>query len=303
MPRFSIVITSFNAAKFIGSAVDSALNQAGRENEVIVVDDVSSDGSVKILEEYGPAIKLIALKVNGGGSAARNLGAEQAHGEYLVFLDGDDLLLPWALEAYGRIIDQKRPELILGAMVYFQDALPAAVQSLRPREISLVEYASFMKKDRPYRASASSIVISRASFRSAGGFSQEAFPLEDADLMLRAGYCGRTIGIMAPATSAYRVHANNFSRRIQRLIDGVHRLLRVERAGQYPGGQAGRTDRYAVLGGIVFYWLRRTWRERRCREFLKLFAAGWPMVLTAVGRRGLAVVRGRRSIERLPMAG
>src|ERR1035438_8945093 len=112
MPKFSIIITSFKQRDFIRDAVASALAQSSPGKEVILVDDGSNDGSADILAKYGDTIKLKVLERNEGPSAARNWGASLARGEFLVFLDGDDVLLPWALEVHARIIELKSPKLI-----------------------------------------------------------------------------------------------------------------------------------------------------------------------------------------------
>src|SRR5215469_10781174 len=93
--RFSIVVTCYNQVDFIGAAVKSALAQnIHLLREVIVVDDGSSDGSRELLESYGESIRYCPLPHNLGAVEARNEGAALASGEYLVFLDGDDLLMP-----------------------------------------------------------------------------------------------------------------------------------------------------------------------------------------------------------------
>ena len=78
--------------------------------KVIVVDDASVDGSQGILKQYGNAIRLLCLEKNAGACAARNQGAALASGEYLVFLDGDDAFLPWALEVYRKDSASQAPE-------------------------------------------------------------------------------------------------------------------------------------------------------------------------------------------------
>jgi glycosyltransferase involved in cell wall biosynthesis len=107
--HFSIVITCFNQSGFIGSAIRSALLQSLPAAEIIVVDDASTDGSRELIRSFADSIRLIELAVNRGAVEARNLGAETATGEYLVFLDGDDLLVPWALEIYSQLITARGP--------------------------------------------------------------------------------------------------------------------------------------------------------------------------------------------------
>src|SRR5438309_10887096 len=117
MPRFSIIITCYNQSSFIRDAIDSALAQSYTDKEIIVVDDASTDGSKELLEEYGSAIRFKALETNEGPCAARNWGASLASGDFLVFLDGDDVLMPWALIVYSGIIRLKYPRLILCRML------------------------------------------------------------------------------------------------------------------------------------------------------------------------------------------
>lgn len=101
-PLLSVVIPTWNRAQLVCDAVRSALVQG--EVEVIVVDDASTDGTVKRLEaEFGTRIRLLRLDHRGGAGAARNAGARLAHGEFVAFLDSDDVWLPGKLEAELRV--------------------------------------------------------------------------------------------------------------------------------------------------------------------------------------------------------
>lgn len=299
MGRFSIIITCYNQRLFIRDAVGSALAQSYADREIVVVDDGSTDGSPKILEEYADACKLQLLETNEGASAARNRGASLASGDFLVFLDGDDLLLPWALNVYDRIVDLKHPKLILGRMLWFKGTFSSVPLGNDYREIRAFDYEAFLKKDRAFRVSASAVVVDRQSFSDVGGWANEMFPGEDHDLLIRLGYVGRTVQIVSPQTIAYRVHAGNTIHQVQKVCNGMHQLIRREELGQYPGGRACRFERYGVIGGIVFFWSKRAFQAKQYREGLKLLAAGWPMILTAIFRRIVAVLRGRRREETL----
>ena len=87
--RFTIVITCHNQRDFIEQAVKSALSQSYPADQIIVVDDGSTDDSVKVIEPYAKQIELIQLASNCGALVARNTGCAAASGDYLVFLDGD----------------------------------------------------------------------------------------------------------------------------------------------------------------------------------------------------------------------
>ena len=90
----SIIITSYNYARYLERAIRSALNQSMPEGafEVIVVDDCSTDETHLILENYTDEIRVIRLAQNSGLSAARNAGIKKAKGQFVVFLDADDYI-------------------------------------------------------------------------------------------------------------------------------------------------------------------------------------------------------------------
>jgi len=87
----SVVIPCYNAARFLRETLASALNQTCRPLEIIVVDDGSTDDSAAIAESFGPPVRVIR-QANQGESVARNVGIAAARGDYLQFLDADDLL-------------------------------------------------------------------------------------------------------------------------------------------------------------------------------------------------------------------
>lgn len=95
----SIITACYNSEKFISETIDSVLNQTYPNWEWIIVDDCSTDSSIKIIENYkDDRIKLLKLKKNMGTAIARNYGINQAKGRYISFIDSDDLWLPTALE-------------------------------------------------------------------------------------------------------------------------------------------------------------------------------------------------------------
>jgi glycosyltransferase involved in cell wall biosynthesis len=89
----SIIINNYNYARFLPAAIDSALQQSYEHVEVLVVDDGSTDHSPDVMRSYGQRIIAI-YKENGGQASAFNAGLAKCHGEIVIFLDADDLLLP-----------------------------------------------------------------------------------------------------------------------------------------------------------------------------------------------------------------
>ena len=103
----SVVIPTWNRAHLVCDAIDSALNQRPGEVEVIVVDDGSTDGTMQCLEDrYGDAIRVLRLGNRSGAGASRNGGVALARGEFVAFLDSDDVWLPGKLEAELRVFER-----------------------------------------------------------------------------------------------------------------------------------------------------------------------------------------------------
>lgn len=137
--RFSVVIPAFNAEACIGNALESCLQQSLPPYEVIVVDDGSTDATVaRVQMQFGAAVQLILLEKNQGPAAARNAGMDAARGDYIAFLDADDVWHPDKLACMGRVL-QMHPEIDFLFHTYRLDAWPA--DSLRspvePRRLPL----------------------------------------------------------------------------------------------------------------------------------------------------------------------
>ncbi|MFH9391434.1 CDP-glycerol glycerophosphotransferase family protein [Streptomyces sp. NPDC017556] len=108
MPRFSVIVPAFRVQAYLHACLDSVLAQSFKDYEVIVVDDCSPDACGPIADEYArrdPRVTALHLPRNSGLGPARNAGMGRAGGDYLVFLDGDDTLLPDALQTIADRID------------------------------------------------------------------------------------------------------------------------------------------------------------------------------------------------------
>ena len=109
MPLVSIIINNYNYERFLAEAIESALQQTYRNTEVIVVDDGSTDASSAIIASYGGRIMAV-LKKNGGQASALNAGFTRSHGDIVIFLDADDVLLPHIVERVATIFSAQ-PDL------------------------------------------------------------------------------------------------------------------------------------------------------------------------------------------------
>jgi glycosyltransferase involved in cell wall biosynthesis len=95
--KVSVVIPTYNSARFVTSAIESVLAQTFKDFEILVIDDGSTDNTSEVLERYNSPVRYF-YKPNGGVSSARNYGIENACGKYIAFLDAVDLWMPEKLE-------------------------------------------------------------------------------------------------------------------------------------------------------------------------------------------------------------
>lgn len=300
-PLFSIVIACHNHEAFVGEAVESALSQRHPRKQIIAVDDGSRDGTADILKAYGDSIVFAAMPENRGAGAARNHGASLATGEYLVFLDGDDVLKPWALDVYERLITSCLPRMILARSDKCVLKVPAKETGDLPHDIQFVEYPDFLSKDRPWVYNTSSFIVHRETFESAGGWSPDIFYQDIQDLLNKLAIAGTTALVLTPETVWYRMHSTNAVRSISPFVEGIYRLRAKARAGVYPGGRESRMRRNAWFGGLIFYWAKEALHARLYREGLALLASNGWLVSLAILRRGTAWIVGRRAAKTLPV--
>ncbi len=115
MPKISVIIPVYNTENYLKECLNSVINQTFKDIEIICVNDGSTDNSLSILEEYARTdsrIKIINQK-NQGVSSSRNNGIKSARGEYIMFLDSDDLYKPDLCEKVVEKIDSQSPDIVM----------------------------------------------------------------------------------------------------------------------------------------------------------------------------------------------
>jgi glycosyltransferase involved in cell wall biosynthesis len=269
--------------------------------EIIVIDDGSTDGSLELLKQYGDSIQLIGFSKNRGAIEARNHGAALATGDYLVFLDGDDLFMPWTLDVYEQLVEERVPKVIFAPNFWFHGEIPPLRDEDIPRKIEFVDYKTFLSKDRPFGLSASTFVIERQAFRDVGAWSTGIFHLDCQDLCTKLGVSGRMILITSPPTAYYRIHTANSIHTVQPFLRMAHRLMDKEMAGEYPGGREHQFERRAWLGGLWVFWTKRAFRASLYKDGVKLAISGRSMIAAGVARRFGALIKGRRPLETIEL--
>jgi hypothetical protein len=120
-PVVSIVINNYNYGRYLRAAIESALNQTTHQVEVIVVDDGSTDQSRDVIRDYGDRI-IAVFKDNGGQASAMNAGFARSHGDIIIFLDADDILLT---ETAQRVVEAFRADETLAKVQYRMEVIDA----------------------------------------------------------------------------------------------------------------------------------------------------------------------------------
>ena len=175
-PRFSVVIPTFNRAALLPTAIGSVLAQTDPDFELIVVDDGSTDGTDAIVAAFADPRITYRPQPNSGVSAARNTGAEVARGEFLVFLDSDDELLPYALERFGAATAANGWEIVFSGWI--------AVSPDRSNWRTSLTRAADDPRQEPWLPGA--FAIRRTLFADAGGYDEQLRFAENTELGWRA---------------------------------------------------------------------------------------------------------------------
>lgn len=206
-PLVSVIIPCFNAERYIGAAIQSALNQSWANIEIIVVDDGSTDSSAEIAKSnYSPRVRILTQS-NRGASAARNEGLSLAQGEYIQFLDADDLIAPGKIEAQlKRSEAADKRTLFSGAWArLFENDLNAAVFVEEPiwQDLAPVEWlvTSWLGGGMMHPGA---WLTSRALIERAGRWNEALSLNDDGEFFTRVILASTKIVFVGPARSYYR---------------------------------------------------------------------------------------------------
>jgi len=223
IPRVSVVIPTYNYARYVPEAIDSVLAQSFEELEIIVVDDGSTDKTAEVLRAFGGQLRVIRQE-RRGLSAARNTGIRAARGQYLAFLDSDDLWLPEKVSLQVARLDAE-PEvgLVYAETLLFDDSTPA---TLTPHSY----WASHPSgKILPWLVRQNVIpsptpMVRRELFERVGLFDETLSACEDWDMWIRIGRVCE-IAYVNRVLAKYRQHRENMSLDSDRLMMNGLRVL------------------------------------------------------------------------------
>ena len=246
VPRFSVIIPTYNRAALLREALESVFAQSFMDYEVIVVDDGSADNTAALIACYGDRIRYCRQE-NSGPGAARNLGIQNATGEYVAFLDSDDLWFPWTLSSYNALIEAcDKPGFICGDCIKFSKAND--IKSVHSRELVFEQFADYYAAwPQKIWIGSCGVAIKREALAKSGGYIHGFINAEDSDLWMSLGTVPGFVHLKSPIVFAYRANPAGVSKAGAKTFEGMRQMVLREQAGKYPGGRARRRERWQIL--------------------------------------------------------
>jgi glycosyltransferase involved in cell wall biosynthesis len=285
----SVIIPAYNAAGYITRAVESALAQTHGPLEILVVDDGSSDQTPTVVERLASPVRLIR-KENGGPASARNIGASQAHGDWLAFLDADDWWFPEKL--------QKQLDYATDPGIGMIHCLPDHRNEEVPEALT---FAHMWNRNWIIN---SSVLLRRCAFQALGGFNEakELISVEDYNLWIRVAASDWRI-VTCPHVLVHYTRGIGISSNSKRFLQAS--LYNVDDIGARLSLAAAMTDqkRNAIISDFgrkalfdrdlvtARRLLRRAFREKPSgRSLLNMLAASLPEPVLDVKRDSLRLL-------------
>jgi O-antigen biosynthesis protein len=247
--RISIVVPCYNAEAYLAQTLGSALDQQRPPDEIIVVDDGSTDGSLAIARRFEaahPDVVRVHSERSGAAARTRNIGADIATGDALMFLDADDVLRPDTLEALAHALERRPGAIAICPwfrLIHGADGWEARPPSCVPRRQGQDALSAWLGG---WYHPPCSVLWSRDAFDAAGRWDEQISNNDDGDLVMRALAFGVPLVETSDGAAYYRRRADGklslSDRRCTRR--SLQDRLRVVRKVAFLLRESGRLDPY-----------------------------------------------------------
>jgi O-antigen biosynthesis protein len=247
MKLVSIITPCYNAAPFVAETIESVAAQTYPHIEHIVVDDGSTDGSWEVIQRYADRITAVRLEQNRGGSHARNRGAALARGEFLMFLDADDLISPDAMEALVDTVRERPGHIAFCSWHRLREVNGTWVKA--PAELSLPG------PDADHLGGwltgiwvpPCAVLWRRDAYERTDGWDEELVANQDGDIIMRAIALGGRLTPAAGGEAYYRAHEYS------RLSVSTTQIVSAAKLGSYVRVLDRVTRLLASTGDLIRY--------------------------------------------------
>ena len=289
LPSVSIVIPTFNRAELVAESLRSAQAQTGLAAEIIVVDDGSNDGTDRVVEDFAAGDQRIRLirAAHAGPAAARNAGVAAACGEYLTFLDSDDLCPAGRIRRQiDKLAARRDIAAVVGAILFFERLDPAGEPLRDPRHVPF------------HSAALQSATFRTEVFRDFGPLDETLSFAEDVDFFLRLLETDSRLILEPDVACHYRSHPGQMTRDDHAKHQGYARAYARSLARRRASGRTrplekffpGRFDSDTEFGGgHVLQRLPQTAEPEGLLPFLGAFYLRYWRELTGLGTLSLRV--------------
>lgn len=245
MPKVSVVLPAYNAALFIGQTIASITAQSFGDFEIIVVDDGSVDATSEIAAAQDSRVRIVQQH-NQGIAVARNVGISHARGEWIAFMDHDDLWHPQKLKAQCEVLgNDPGCAIVYGGFLRWDPLTPP---NFPDKEIDITrvvaDLSGFILPQlvRTNWVLLSTAMIRRNVFETVGLFDPAMPPADDWDLMIRAAEHYRFVKL-AQKVALYRVHGGQTSLKLTaRNVEFELRAKALERVNTLGGAGLDMKD-------------------------------------------------------------
>lgn len=295
----SVIMPAFNAERYIGKALESVGSQTHRNWEIIVTNDGGTDSTGRIVSEFAQQmprnVMLLEHAQSQGPSAARNTAMNAAKGEYIAFLDADDIWMPEHLSRLSAVLALGKADLAYSDCYVFRETLSG--------EMELLSIDTIEVKDPPadlFRRNfinPSGAALRRRLMEKVGDFDRNLRGVEDVDYWIRAAALGFAIAPTGKQTYYYRKSPGSLSAESAKMAEGIAKVYEKNRScGILPEREIVRLAKVSYFAAGKLYW-----REKPAvasRMFYKSWALGKAHLLPllcAFLAAGLSLVRPQRS--------
>jgi glycosyltransferase involved in cell wall biosynthesis len=215
--KISVIIPSFNHGKYIVKALESVIQQSHPVDEILVVDDASTDDTCQIIKDKFPNVRLLINKTNQGPSYSRNYGIESSTGDFITFLDADDLWPKDKIEwQYNYLINNTNIKMVAGYVdCFFSEKTPK--NNIR---------RTYLEGKPHFNAYLSAFLIWRSVFDDVGMFDVKMRLSEDQDWYMRTKEANISLFIKEKISLKVRIHDTNISGNLSFKDSGFIQALR-----------------------------------------------------------------------------
>lgn len=266
-PLISVIIPTYNRAKTIIRAIESALKQTYTNMEIIIVDDASGDNTGEIVKGIEDSrIKYIKHETNKGGAAARNTGIDEAKGEYVAFLDSDDVWLPEKIEKQVKLFERSDPKIgVIYTGFYRTDEDDRITEHVTPSKKGDL-YNRLLEGN--FIGTTSVIMAKRECLKQVGGFNASLPSCQDWDLYIRLSKVCHYDYILDPLVRFFCGEGHNkITSNKQWVILGHKYIFDKYNISSLP--RRSKARHYYYLGIINIYLVGDLWTAAGC--FMKAF--------------------------------